>query len=134
MYNMFGIFDSISRELLGKWGRNLLDFVLANSYIICPIVVFYGAILIFAQRNMEKIAKKAETLENGSNLYQNDPTSAFTAKESEYWEQLREVSGFPFISLPSSFRLYRSTPKNISSLIVPFIAIKQKMKRSQKRS
>ena len=134
MYNMFGIFDSISRELLGKWGRNLLDFVLANSYIICPIVVFYGAILIFAQRNMEKIAKKAETLENGSNLYQNDPTSAFTAKESEYWEQLREVSGFPFISLPSSFRLYRSTSKNISSLIVPFIAIKQKMKRSQKRS
>jgi len=117
---MFRLFEAINRELLGKYGRALLDFFLSNSYIICPIVVFYGFFLVMAQRNMEQIRKKVKTLENNAVSYEKNPDTALEEKKPEFWEELRKASRFPFISLPSSFALYPITQANLNKLLIKF--------------
>ena len=120
------MFDSISREFLGKYGRMLLDFVLSNGLVICSIVVIYGAFLIYAQRNMENIGKKAKTMEIDDVLCNSDPVAALAAKEHDFWEALRKASRFPFISLPTSFLLYPVNQTNINKLLIHMLSPKHK--------
>ena len=111
----------------------MLDVLLSNSFAVCTLVVIYGVILILAQRNLEKLAEKAKTLENGNILYSNDPAAALAEKGLPFWEELRKTSRFPFIALASSFLVYRVTQENMNKLLVRFISQKQKMQRRGKR-
>jgi hypothetical protein len=126
---MFGFINSLLRDLLGKYGRMVLDFLLSNSFVLCAGIVLYGTVLIFARRNLEKMGKKAKAAEDGDALSHGDPAAVFAAKEAEYWEQLRQDSQFPFISLQSSLSLYRVTQENMNKLLVGHFLAQQHLER-----
>ena len=125
---MFGLIDRLTKEFLGKYGRIALDFLLSNTFVICTIVIAYGTLLIFAQRNLEKLAEKTKKSENSNELFKKDPASALAEKDPEFWEQLREASKFPFISLPSSLLFYRLTQANMNKLLSRYLVLQQKTK------
>ena len=129
---MFGLINAMLREFLGKYGIKLLDVLLSNSLIVCTIVIFYGVLLVFAQGNMEKIGKKAKNLETGDILPGKDPASILAAKKPEFWEQLQEGIRFPFISLPSSFLLYRITQANMNKLLIRYFLSQQRQMKIKK--
>lgn len=123
---MFGLIDAMIREFLGKYGKKVLDALLSNSFIVCSIVVLYGAILIFAQRNLEKIGKKAKTLVNDGAFSSGDPARVLEDTSPDFWEQLSKTSQFPLISAPSSFLLYRITQENMKNLLPKYYLIEQR--------
>jgi hypothetical protein len=126
---VFGLINAIIRDFLGKYGGKLLDLVLSNSSIICLVVVLYGTVLIFARRNMEKIGKEAKSLEDGSIFSEREPFSALASRDAMFWDQLRKVSRFPFITLPSSLLLYRVTRTNTHILLAKYIVYRQRQER-----
>jgi hypothetical protein len=125
---MFRLIESINREFLGKYGRIALDFCLENSLIICGIVIVYGMLLAAAHNNLERIAKKAKDLGEDELFNADRPEEILTAKNEEFWNELRSVSGFPFISHSTKFLLYRVNKKNMQKLLSRFIAYQQKNK------
>jgi hypothetical protein len=125
---MFQLIDSINREFLGKYGRIALDFCLENSLIICGIVIVYGMLLAAAHNNLERIAKKAKDLGKDELFNAGKPEEALTAKSEEFWNELRNASGFPFISHSTKLLLYRTNKKNMQMLLSRFIAYQQKNK------
>jgi hypothetical protein len=125
---MFRLIESISREFLGKYGGMLLDFCLENSLIICVIVILYGMLLAAAHNNLERIAKKAKDLGKDELFNAGKPEEILAAKSEEFWDELRNVSGFPFISHSTKLFLYRATKKNMQMLLSRFIAYQQKNK------
>ena len=128
---MFGLIDGLLQGFLGKYGRVLLDILLSNSFVVCTIVVIYGAILIFAQKNLEKIGKKAKTLESGNDLFCKDPAVVLAEKENEFWEQLRGASQFPFIALSSSLFFYLVTRSTMNKLLIRYFLSQQHQKKIQ---
>jgi len=129
---MFGLINALIENFLGKYGRILLDILLSNSFIICIIVIVYGIVLHFAQKNMENIGKKAKMLKLNVIFSGKEPNALLSAKESELWEQLRKDIKFPFISLPSSLFLYRITEVNINKLLVRYFLSQKYQKKLQK--
>jgi len=119
---MFRLVDGITQDLLGIYGRILLDFLLSNSLIICSIVVIYGAVLIFAQRNFDRICQKAKGLDKDNALSGENPAIVLANKGCEFWEQLQKDSQFPFIALPSSFFLYRINQTTMTKLLVRYFS------------
>jgi hypothetical protein len=126
---MFGLVEIIIRDFLGKYGSLALDFLRENSLFIGILVILYGLVLILAQNNLEKIAKKANELENGNLFAKKEPLTFLTAKPPEFWDDLQHVSGFPFISHTTKLLLYRVTQENLCKLLVRYITFRQKTQR-----
>lgn len=40
--------DAFIRSLIGSWGRAILDFYIANSFVINAIILFYGLLVYLA--------------------------------------------------------------------------------------
>jgi hypothetical protein len=131
---MFGLIDTISRNFLGKYGSNLLDFLLSHGFGVCVVVILYGSLLIFAQRNLDKIGKKVKNLEKDDLFLQKDPFMVLAAKDADFWRRLQKESQFPFIALSSSLLLYRINRNNLNKLLSRYILNYQQQQKLNIRS
>ncbi|MDR1904400.1 MAG: hypothetical protein LBQ88_19215 [Treponema sp.] len=123
---MFRLFEGILRDFLGKYGRLFLDFCLENSFVVGVIVVSYGMILIIAQGNLDKIAKKARELGPEELFESKNPALILEKRERAFWDELRAVSSFPFIAHSTGLFLHSLSVKNMQKLLGRFIIYKQK--------
>lgn len=121
------MFSAISREMLGQYGRILLDFFLNNRLIISLIIILYGVILLVAHQNLKAMAQKALDLKGSSLFDHADPALVLAEEGDGFWEELKKAFTFPILSMPSSFLIYRTTRANQQKLLASYILYRQKI-------
>ncbi|MDR2181866.1 MAG: hypothetical protein LBN92_04210 [Treponema sp.] len=125
---MFGFFQALTRDLLGKYGRIALDFCLENSLVIGLIVIGYGYLLIRAQNNLEKLAGKLAESGGAALFTAKDPASLLAEKDDAFWDEIRTASRFPLIAHPTTLFPHRLTGGHLKKLLARYILYQQKNK------
>jgi hypothetical protein len=126
-------FEYMSRTALGTYGNMVLDFLLEHLAEFGIIVVLYGIIVIFAHRNLEKIALKAKELIKDSLTPEADHNAIISAQNEEFWDKLVEASTFSLIALPAALFCHRTTKDNLKKLLTRLIATRQKIDTGERK-
>lgn len=94
------------RSSIGSFGRALMDFYIANSFIINGLILLYAFIVFSAQRNYFFVLKSifielGLIKENEKNKLKRKINSA--DYKNLQWEKIRKAVWFPLISAPKKW-------------------------------
>lgn len=94
------------RGYIGGFGRALMDFYIANSFVINGLLLFYALLVFIAQRNYLFILKKIFLAlglikEGEKNKLVRKVSAADYQRIS--WDELRKGVWFPFIAAPGKW-------------------------------
>ena len=97
---------AIIRSYVGSIGRTMIDFYLANSFVINGIILLYALLVFISQRNyyfaLEKLYLNIGLVKEGEN-----GILVRKAVESDFknlsWNRVRKEIWFPLISAPGKW-------------------------------
>jgi hypothetical protein len=126
--------DYAVREALGPYGRLLLDFWLDHALIISSVVLAYGIVVMGAQKNLQNLVQKTVEL-LGKDVFtaNSDPKAILETQVPAFWDDLRSSSRFPFITLPFSLYIYRTSQANMNKLLCRYFNYQQKAQETRNR-
>jgi len=106
----------IIRSFIGSVGRAMMDFYIANSFIINGILLFYALVVYVSHRNylnvLQKIFIELDLIKDGEKDKLIRKLSNADYKKIS-WEELRKKIWFPLISPPGKMSIRFCTTKYI---------------------
>jgi hypothetical protein len=110
--------DILTRGFLGELGSKILDFYIANAFLINSLILAYALILVLANHARRKIEDAI------MNYFTENYDQDFTNKNETWfkktlernqpdWEQLGKSTWIPLISRRKSIGLVFKTPKTL---------------------